>query len=226
MNRNYSVLKKLKYVLPISKNKYQFVRKLKAGALVLDVGCGNYSPERLKIANPTIRYIGIDVGDYCNDTTSLANADSYIVCRPEIFSDTIHNLPEQFDGVISTQNLEHCNNPIKTLDAMCERLACNGQLFLTFPSERSAHFPSRKGTLCFYDDATHQWLPQYDDIIARLKQNRLTIVFARRQYHPPFLFLLGLLLEPLSRLLHTVFPGTWALWGFESVIWAKREQGG
>ena len=41
-----------------------FLKTVKHGSVVLDVGCGNNSPAYFKALRPDIYYIGLDVGDY------------------------------------------------------------------------------------------------------------------------------------------------------------------
>ena len=103
-----------------------------------------------------------------------------------------------------------------------QALAPGGRLYLSFPSEASAGFPSRGGCLNFFDDPTHNTIPNFDRVRQALGEGGLTIEFAARRYRPLVKLLQGLLLEPLSRAKNRVLPGTWALYGFESVIWARR----
>ena len=182
-------------------------------------------PKRGKVAFcPDSYYVGIDVGDYNNTKEELAEADEYLIFEPERFADGIAELPKDFDAVISNHNIEHCNYPEKTLKAMCSRLQEDGLLYLAFPSEASVDFPSRKGTLNFYDDPTHAYLPQYDDMIRSLRSNGMEIVFARKRYRPLVYFIVGGVSEPHSRKINKVIRGTWAFWGFETVIWAKKRK--
>ena len=193
-------------------------------ARILDVGCGNGSPQRVKIVAPDCYYVGVDVADYNNTGITLAFADEYMLFNPEHFAEGIAGLSEKFDAVLSSHNIEHCNHPIETLNAMCGRLKKGGRLYLAFPSEASATFPSRKGTLNFYDDPTHRWLPEFDDMIQRLQANGMEIVFASKQYKPPIFRILGGVMEPFSRRKKQVLKGTWAYWGFETIIWAKKRE--
>jgi ubiquinone/menaquinone biosynthesis C-methylase UbiE len=187
----------------------------------LDVGCGNNSPYNIKKEYPDLIYIGIDVGDYNQTKPNLA--DNYIIVKPEDFSETIKNMPELFDAVISSHNLEHCNNRDKTLDAMIKVLKRGGYLFLSFPTEKSVNFPPRKGTLNYYDDPSHKNIPpNYNKIISTLRKNNIQIVFARKSYKPLLSYLLGFFQEWKSKRDKEVKTWTWAYWGFETVIWAKK----
>lgn len=214
----------LKNKIPLAaRGKQAFVLKLKKKAKVLDVGCGNNSPWVIKHWRPDIYYIGIDVGDYNNTKDSLEYADEYICSDAERFAQSIYDIKGKMDAVISSHNIEHCNHPVETLNAMCRKLKNGGMLFLSFPSEKSTGFPKgRSGTLNFYDDPTHVWMPEYKNILKILRKNRMDIVFSRSQYRPPYYFAWGGVLEPVSRIKRKVMRGTWAFWGFEAVIWARK----
>jgi SAM-dependent methyltransferase len=195
---------------------------IRHNGILLDVGCGNDSPYYIKIIRPDIIYTGIDVED-CNQTKPNL-ADTYILVEPENFSQTIAEMPESFDAVISSHNLEHCNDREKTLEAMIKALKPNGYMYLSFPTEDSINFPGpRKGTLNYYDDKTHKDLPpNFDKIITTLKQNNMEILFANKSYKPFFFYIIGFLFEWKSKKDKEVNWATWAYWGFETIIWAKK----
>lgn len=216
---------RIKGLIRTKQGERSFCRKLKGKkAKILDVGCGNGSPRRVKMVAPDCYYVGVDVSDYNNTNATLAFADEYMLFDPEHFAEGIAGLSEQFDAVLSSHNIEHCNHPKETLCAMCGRLKKGGRLYLAFPSEASADFPSRKGTLNFYDDPTHRWLPQYDDVVQQLKANEMEVIFASKQYKPCAFRILGGVMEPFSRWKKQVLKGTWAYWGFETVIWAEKKE--
>jgi hypothetical protein len=106
--------------------------------------------------------------------------------------------------------------------AMARGLRPGGRLFMAFPAEASTRMPTRKGTLNFWDDTTHVRPPDYGRIIELLQQEGVTVVFSSERYRPPLWVLIGLLNEPFSRLRGTVKRGTWALYGFESIVWGTR----
>jgi SAM-dependent methyltransferase len=203
--------------------KSGFLKIINHNGKLLDAGCGNNSPYYIKTKYPDIVYTGIDVGDYNQTKPNLA--DNYIVVKPEKFAEAIANIPELFDTVISSHNLEHCNDRDKTLDAMIKVLKPGGYLFLSFPTEESVNFPGpRKGTLNYYDDKTHRDKPpEYEKIISKLKTNNMEILFASKSYKPFLLFLIGFFLEWKSRKDKEVKTWTWAYWGFETIIWAKKK---
>ena len=204
--------------------KVAFLERVAPGATVLDVGCGSNSPARAKDQRPDIIYIGLDVGDYNHTIRPDLHADRYIVVSPDAFASEIESLRGQCDAVISSHNIEHCLEPERVLTAMTAALTPGGRLYLSFPAEESVNFPRRAGTLNFRDDPTHDKMPCYRAVLASLEANGMRVDFARKRHRPPLLFVLGLLMEPLSMLTRRTMPGmvTWALYGFESLIWSTR----
>jgi SAM-dependent methyltransferase len=201
--------------------RVSFLSKLPSDALVLDAGCGNNSPYKVKKILPKCTYVGIDVGDYNQTKSNLA--DEYIISDGNKFSSEIAKFKNNFDAVISCHNLEHCDDRVGTLKAMIESLKVDGQIFLSFPTETSIGFPSRAGTLNYYDDPTHKESPpSFNSIIQLLNNNKFEIIFASKTYKPKLLSILGFFLEPLSYFSKKKLPGTWEYWGFESIIKAKK----
>ena len=214
------VLTFLKKILR-SKSKVSFLTSLDSECLILDVGCGNNSPFLVKSILPNAHYTGIDIGDYNQQKPNLA--DEYIVTSPEGFVSSILSLPKNFDVVISSHNLEHCDDRLGTLSAMLSILKPGGRIYLSFPSEETLTFPSRAGTLNYADDKTHQGQPpNFDDTLNLMKSKSFSIEFCARNYRPLGLRILGLLLEPLSRFNGRLYLGTWEYYGFESIIWARK----
>ncbi len=168
------------------------MKSLPLKAKILDVGCGLNSPERFKSIRPDLYYVGVDVCD-CDEATKKF-ADEYVVTDGEKFAGTIRNLPGEFDAAVSSHNLEHCNHPMETLDAICSRLKKGGRLHLSFPSENSVTFPSRIGTLNFYDGETHIYVPDFKAVMKRLiRDNKMFVEFAAPSYRPFFGRMAGML---------------------------------
>lgn len=191
---------------------------------VLDVGCGNNSPSHIKSIIPCCNYTGIDVSDY--NQTKPNVADNYILVSPAEFADKIAAMEGQFDVVISAHNLEHCNQREATLSAMLKALRPQGRLYLAFPSEKSVDFPSRGGTLNYYDDKTHLSTPPlfYKQIIETLKCNGMKILYSTPTHRPLIPRLIGFIKEPFSRRNNKTDYFTWCYYGFQTVIWAEKTQ--
>jgi SAM-dependent methyltransferase len=197
-----------------------FVASVKRDGTVVDVGCGNNSPYKLKTQRPDINYIGIDVGDY--NQTSPILADEYIVTNSDSFPSAIEGLAGRADAVISSHNIEHCGDQGRVLRAMAAALRPSGLMYISFPSEASAHFPSRRGCLNFFDDPTHKALPKFDQIGTELRQLGCELLVSEPRYRPIILYLAGALLEPLAKRRQSTMFGTWAFYGFESILWLRK----
>lgn len=206
------------------KGRGAFVCSLPRGAKVLDVGCGNRSPEIVKSLRPDLYYVGVDVCDYRQTSKSRGSADEYILCPPENFAKTLHQFAARFDAVVSKHNIEHCYEADGVLRAMCAAVRTDGRLYVSTPCAESVGFPSRQGTLNFYDDPTHNAPVDIGSIEAVVKASGLSVTFCARRYRPPILALAGWMLEPLSGRRQRVAPAgmTWACYGFESILWAQR----
>ena len=204
---------------------FNFLKTINTKGLYLDVGCGNNSPLIIKSMFPDIYYVGIDVGDY-NQTKSNP-ADEYIITDPDEFSDTIEKIDKKFDTVISSHNLEHCNDRTKTLAALIKALKPDGYLYLSFPAGKSILFPGpRIGCLNYYDDYTHKEKPpDFYKTIGQLKENGMEILFSSKSYKPSLMYIIGALTEWESKRDKEIKMGTWAYWGFETIIWAKKKSG-
>lgn len=207
------------------RGKAAFLASLKPGSKILDVGCGNDSPIRFKSVRSDLQYVGLDIQDFNQSQSPSLVADDYLIASAECFADEIAKFPRQFDVIVSAHNLEHCNDPDAVLEAVVGALRAGGKLYLSFPCEASVRFPSRQGgCLNFHDDGSHRVPPDFRKICDYLTSRRMHIDFATRRYRPAVLFVLGLLLEPLSAFMNRIMPAgtTWALYGFESIIWATK----
>ncbi len=205
-------------------NKTAFIAGLPLGATLFDIGCGNRSAERIKRVQPGLRYVGIDVCDYLQSRESYAAMDRYIQSDSAGFTKNIAAVGESFDAVVSSHNIEHCEDPNGVIDAMCKVLKPGGQIYVAFPAEETVNFPRRRGTLNFFDDPTHRTVPSFDEIVSRLRENGMLISKSIRRSRPLAYAAAGLIVEPWSALTKRVddYGAVWALWGFESIIWAKK----
>jgi SAM-dependent methyltransferase len=201
-----------------------FVRGIRRSGRVLDVGCGNNSPYWFKQTRPDLYYVGIDVGNYYQEADPNLYADEYVICAPQNFAANIGSYSNSMSAVVSNHNLEHCNQPSAVLEAMVGALKPGGMLYLSFPCEESVRFPKRGGSLNFFDDDSHQQVPDWRKILQTLTDLDCDLTFVAKRYRPFPQWLIGLALEPLSYFRkHVAAHGaTWALYGFESIIWARK----
>jgi len=202
--------------------KYHFLVNLKNGAEVLDVGCGNHSPKAFKRINARIRYTGVDIAEYNLDDDDYELAERIVFLDKNNFAMELKQ-QGKFDAVVSAHNLEHTSEPMKVIEAMMFVLKKGGLLYLAFPTEKSASFPSRKGTLNFYDDSTHHTLPSFCKVINEIEANEGKIIYKRKCYRTVLGFIKGLLQEPFSAISKKKYSHTWQLYGFETVIIAEKK---
>lgn len=205
-------------------SRYPFINSAKRGGKLLDVGCGDNSPNIIKKIRSDIYYIGLDIELLSNGQNYKKCANELIITDPENFHLEIAKHLNEFDAITSVHNLEHCNNFIATTIAMINALKIGGRIYISFPSEDSINFPSRYGTLNFYDDKTHKNIIKYLDFISLLKKSGLKILYSKKKYQPIIPYVVGFLCEPFCKLLNKQAPigGTWAYYGFETVIIAEK----
>ena len=200
--------------------KIDFLSRLPPKCEILDVGCGSNSPYLVKSLFPDCTYTGIDVDDHRQTKPNLA--DHYVLVDRDRFPESVLAFGKKFDAVISSHNLEHCDNRDETLDAMMTVLKDGGRLYISFPSEMSVTFPSREGCLNYYDDPTHKSVPpDFGAIIDLLSRKGFSVLYSAKRYQPPLFWTLGLVSEPISKRLGRM-QGTWEYYGFESIIWAQK----
>ena len=203
--------------------KVTFLFSLPNTCRILDVGCGNNSPEFFKSQRPDIYYVGIDIENYNQACNPSVFADEYVLTHPDSFSEAIDKYQGQMDAVISNHNLEHCKDQNAVLSSMINALRPSGQLYLSFPCEESVNFPHRTGCLNFFDDSSHTHVPAWGDVLQTLEKAGCRIDYIAKRYRLIRPALKGLLYEPLSAFRRQSMPdgSTWALYGFESIICAS-----
>jgi SAM-dependent methyltransferase len=196
-------------------NKQSIIFKVRPKKILL-VGCGNGELDKLKkIYNCKI--VGIDI-----TPSNIIFSNDEIITASTKFHKTILSLEEKFDLIISSHNLEHCNYPIRTLFAMCEKLSNNGIIYLSWPSPHSLLFPKRNGTLNFYDDPTHINILHPELIKKILLRKKILIIKNINGYKPIIGFIIGIIIEPISKMINKTFSYTWDFYGFEAIIIGKK----
>ena len=208
-----------------SKGRRSFIAGLPENAHILDVGCGNAAVLGVKAVRPNCHYTGIDIADYNQTSFSKSAMDRYVISSPSKFAASIKELGADFDGIISSHNLEHCDDRNEVLTAMLQKVKSGGVIYVSFPCEESVRFPKRHGTLNYYDDDTHKFLPpKFEEVVSSIKKNGFEIEFVTKRYRPFLLAVIGFLIEPISALRKKVMRGTWELYGFETIIHARRKR--
>ena len=203
------------------RSKTAFIIQIKPNSKLLDVGCGNNSVKIIKSIKEDIDYTGIDVGDYNLTSESKALMENYIICSASDFSDEIKK-HGKYNYIVSSHNLEHCDDWKKTVESMCAATDINGMMYISTPNTKSTTFISRGGTLNFFDDSTHKEPIDFNTLKNLLEKNNMDIVYAKNGHNTIATKFIGFLQEAISRKKNKVLTFTWAYWGFESVIWAKK----
>ncbi len=203
-------------------SKISFILKIKKNSKILDIGCGNNSVKLIKSIVSNVNYTGIDISDYNLDEQAKKQINKYILSSPNMFHEEIKNHGE-YDYIISSHNLEHCNDWKKTAESMCKATAKKGMLFISTPSVKSLTFPSRAGTLNFYDDETHNIPVNITELKDIIKANGMEIIYFKDGHSTKLTRLIGMIQEMKSIRNNRVLSFTWAYWGFESIIWAVKK---
>jgi len=205
------------------------LRAPREGAL-LDIGCGNHSPSRTKALRSDLHYVGVDIQDYNLSAEDMVAADELVRVSADSFHGDIGQrlAGRQFDLILVKHVLEHLREPESLLDTLIPLLAPGGQLYLSFPCERSVSFPSAEGTLNFYDDPTHVQVPPFGRIRAHLRAACLEERKITQRYRHPVYLVLGVvsLATQLPRWIATkklrANPLLWSLFGFESILLVRK----
>jgi len=184
------------------------LRKLgKSRAKVLDVGCG-CTLEATRRYRPQWEVYGLDkVGD----------VDFKVDLDKEIPWCGL------YDIIIMRHVIEHLKHPKESLEFIVTMLAPGGKIYLEYPSERSLYLPSMPGTLNFYDDPTHIYLPDTKDLSWLLKCRGLRVESGTRRDW------LRILLSPIHIPLKFIYRGFrlrgsdfWDILGFADYILAEK----
>jgi SAM-dependent methyltransferase len=116
----YTIFKHLKKRLPDYKGK------------ILDIGCGN-SPFKFLLDKSKTNYTGIDI----------ENATKFDYYNPDKVIFDGEHIPfadESFDNIISTEVLEHIENPEQIISEMHRVLKQGGEAIITIPWSARVHF--------------------------------------------------------------------------------------
>ena len=203
---------------------------LQPGAMVIDIGCANHSPKHHKEIRPDIVYTGVDIDRTTLDAEDERAASQIIILSPETFAPSLEAAvgPSRADLVTMKHVIEHVDDPFGTLRVAIKLLKQGGTLFLSFPSEKSVHLPSARGTLNFHDDPTHVWLPDLQAILRTIKENNLTVEMAVSGWGHPILSAAGFVEYRVQRIRQLLWgtplvssPFLWSLFGFETIVVAR-----
>ncbi len=189
---------------------------------VLDIGCGNHSARYLRAQFPHCTYTGVDHSVYNNTPEDLALMDNFVSIDLDVSG--LSTIPdESFDLVVLSHVLEHLKSGRSVLREAASKLRPGGLVYVSHPHADSTNFPSRKGTLNFYDDPSHVTVFRPAEIALLLASYGCEILDTGR-----IRLARNLALMPLKVLLAEAFsegigPLLWDLYGFEEYVIARRK---
>ncbi len=190
---------------------------------ILDIGAGNHSASKTKEIFVNCEYWGVDrCTDYANTETDINVMDRF--CEMDLTALQFENIPDSyFDLIIMAHVIEHLPNGDQVIEKLLEKLAVNGIIYLEWPSIRSTKLPSKKGTLNFFDDASHVRIYSLREIYNLLLGNGLKFCEGggRRSLRLIFLIPLKVIWDKLDRgyILASTF---WDLLGFAEYCIFRR----
>lgn len=180
----------------------------------LDIGCGNHSARLSYKYLHNLEYWGVDKGTYNNDHEDFTAMYRFIDQDVEEYEFT--DVPNAyFDIVVLSHVLEHFENYKVVISKVLPKLSENGIIYIETPTIQSTTFPSREGTLNFFDDNTHLNPVPFEDVEHLLESKNFIIVshgirkFKRRIFlFPLFLFF------SIYKYGSVVGPVLWDIYGF------------
>jgi SAM-dependent methyltransferase len=124
---------------------------------VLDVGCGQFSPELTIEEIPNCEYHAVDLIDRSEMISRFGPGMAAHYTQIDLEKDGLSVLSGQrFDVVVIAHVLEHIANGLEVLAQAGALVAPGGVLFVEYPRLASVNLPSMANTLNFHDDPTHK----------------------------------------------------------------------
>jgi SAM-dependent methyltransferase len=204
--------------------KYKFIESSRSGGRrVLEAGIGNDSPLMFFRYYKGYEYDGIDITKECGlSPESLKLIGKFFLINLE--NEELNSIPDiYYDYVVIAHVIEHINNGEDVIARLSDKLKPGGVIYAEYPSERSARFPSMKGTLNFYDDPTHKRFYEIEKLKKILTESGCEIIGSgiKRDYLRvlgiPYMIIKSLFVRGYVR--GSVF---WDLLGFAEYIAARR----
>lgn len=190
---------------------------------ILDVGCGNHSPQITKKYFPKCEYYGIDRELYNLDAFDLMKMKEFY--HFELTPYNLRKIPDNFfDVIIMNHIIEHLPNGLEIIAIITQKLKEGGFIYIEYPSVKSLKMPSLKGTLHFSDDPTHIKLYNLVDVCNILLDNNFKIIKAgtRRDKIGIFLFPIIIIVKLLRKEV-LAGQGIWDVLGFAEYVWATKK---
>jgi SAM-dependent methyltransferase len=205
--------------------KLRFLRKWRDRTFtLLDIGCGNHSPQIAKHWFPNCRYVGVDIDPaYGNDEADLKAIDEFV--ELDLSRDSLDVLPEA-DAILLAHVIEHLPNGEEVLCALCRKLKPGGEIFIETPAPRSLKLPHGRQCLNFQDDPTHVKLYNTDVLSVTLESCSVQVMSRGTRRNPAHLWLTPAMLakEAISLIRYRQLEGPplYDLLGFACYVHGKR----
>lgn len=206
------------------KHKYgkEFLNRINVKAL--EVGIGNDSPTIFKSIFPNVDYFGVDRDlNYNLSEKSLDLIDKFY--QVDLGKKSLDEIPDDFfDYVIIAHVIEHIENGEEVISELTKKIKPGGGIYIEYPREASAKFPSMKGTLNFYDDPTHKRFYELRSLEKILTKSGFEII--RSGIKRDFTRIIGIpymIIKSYFKLGYLRGSVFWDLLGFAEYILAKKK---
>ena len=192
--------------------------------MMLDVGVGNHSPSQFKKYFPSSVYHGIDIDvNYNNTSDDVNKVDQFF--KLDLTKLNFDDIPNNhYDGIMMAHIIEHLENGDQVISQLSTKLKSGGYIYIEYPSAKSVKFPTKQGTLNFYDDPTHVRLYNHIELGKSMKEDGFEIISSgiRRNYFNIMIMPLKMVHNKLKYkyVMGSVF---WDLYGFAEYIWARKK---
>jgi cyclopropane fatty-acyl-phospholipid synthase-like methyltransferase len=188
--------------------------KYKSKIKYLDIGCGNHSARLSCKYLHNVEYWGIDNGNYNNDSEDFDFMYKFI--NQDLEKSDLSEVPDAyFDVIVLSHVIEHLRNYRAVLSIVLNKLNEGGILFIETPTVESTRFPSKDGTLNFFDDSTHINPVPLDDVKQLLESHNYKIIAnGVRKFKRRILLFPLLLLYSMYQYGSIIGPVLWDIYGF------------
>ncbi len=172
---------------------------------------------------PRCLYYGIDITrDYNYRPDDFALMEGF--WEKDLTQLQFNDIPDSFfDAILMTHIIEHLHNGDKVIEALLKKLKPGGYIYIEYPSARSVNFPSKQGTLNFYDDPTHVRIFTLNELELLLEEKGCRIVKAaiRRDIRNIFLMPVKMIHNRIKYgyVMASVY---WDWYGFAEFVWAQK----
>jgi len=191
---------------------------------LLDAGSGNHAATKLKKHMSKCLYYGIDITrDYNYQPDDFSLMEGF--WEKDLTSLQFDDIPDNhFDAILMTHIIEHLHNGDAVIEGLLKKLKPGGYIYIEYPSARSVNFPSKQGTLNFYDDSTHVRIYTLNELKSLLEKSGCSVLDAaiRRDIR-------NILMMPVKMIHNRIKYGYvmasvyWDWYGFAEFVWARKK---